>query len=224
MTKPASDELGPSESKPGPQPSTKPGYVRRLYNWVLHWADTPYGVPALAVLCVVESSVFPLPPDPFLIALCLGASRRALRFAAIATVTSVLGGILGYGLGAVVWDSVSEFFFSGFVPGVTPESFATVQGYYEDWGFWTVFVAGLTPIPYKVFTIASGMAHFDFAAFVVASTVSRGARFFAKSAMFAGNIILGIFLESTTSHGITKPINLLLFCEMHLKYPWKSLC
>ena len=125
MTKPASDELGPSEPKPGPQSPTKLGYVRRLYNWVLHWADTPYGVPALAVLCVVESSVFPLPPDPLLIALCLGASRRALRFAAIATVTSVLGGILGYGLGAVVWDSVSEFFFSGFVPGVTPESFAT---------------------------------------------------------------------------------------------------
>jgi len=178
LTKPASDELGPSEPKPGPQPPTKPGYVRRLYNWVLHWADTPYGVPALAVLCVVESSVFPLPPDPLLIALCLGASRRALRFAAIATVTSVLGGILGYGLGAVVWDSVSEFFFSGFVPGVTPESFATVQGYYEDWGFWTVFVAGLTPIPYKVFTISAGVFRINFPIFVLAGVLSRGLRFF----------------------------------------------
>ncbi len=164
-------------TKSGLVPPTKSGLVRRLYDWVLHWADTPYGLPALGVLALVESSVFPLPPDPLLIALCLGATYRSLRFAAVATVASVLGGILGYGLGAVVWGSVSGFFFD-FVPGVTPEAFAEVQGYYERWDFWAVFVAGLTPIPYKVFTISAGVFAINFPIFVLASVLSRGLRFF----------------------------------------------
>jgi membrane protein YqaA with SNARE-associated domain len=179
LTDPASENLGtPEHPESGLEPPTKSGLVRRLYHWVLHWADTPYGLPALAVLSLVESSVFPLPPDPLLIALCLGATYRSLRFAAVATVASVLGGILGYALGALVWGSVSEFFFSGYIPGVTPESFATVQGYYEEWGFWTVFVAGLTPIPYKVFTISAGVFAINFPVFVLASVLSRGLRFF----------------------------------------------
>ena len=185
MTHADSENLGapepPSGLKPatksGLRPPTKSGYVRRLYDWMLHWADTPYGLPALAVLALVESSVFPLPPDPLLIALCLGATYRSLRFAAVATVASVLGGILGYGLGAVVWGSISGFFFD-FVPGVTPEAFAEVQGYYERWDFWAVFVAGLTPIPYKVFTISAGVFAINFPVFVLASVLSRGLRFF----------------------------------------------
>jgi len=172
-----SENLGAPEPPSGLKPATKSGYVRRLYDWMLHWADTPYGLPALAVLALVESSVFPLPPDPLLIALCLGATYRSLRFAAVATVASVLGGILGYGLGAVVWGSISGFFFD-FVPGVTPEAFAEVQGYYERWDFWAVFVAGLTPIPYKVFTISAGVFAINFPVFVLASVLSRGLRFF----------------------------------------------
>ena len=132
LSDPATEGLGP----PGhPGPSGRPsGLVRRLYDWVLHWADTPYGIQALAVLALVESSVFPIPPDPLLIALCLGATGRALRFAVVATGASVLGGILGYGIGAVVWVSVSGFFFE-YVPGVSPESFARVQGLYDRWDF-----------------------------------------------------------------------------------------
>ena len=155
----------------------RPGWVRRLYEWVLHWADTPYGLQALAVLAVVESSVFPIPPDPLLVALCLGAAGRALRFAAVATAASVLGGMLGYGIGSVVWGSVSGFFFE-YIPGVTPEAFATVQDLYGRWDFWAVFVAGLTPIPYKVFTISAGVFAINFPVFVFASTLSRGLRFF----------------------------------------------
>jgi membrane protein YqaA with SNARE-associated domain len=151
--------------------------VRRLYEWVLHWADTPYGLQALAILALVESSVFPIPPDPLLIALCLGASGRALRFAGVATVASVLGGILGYAIGAVVWVSAADFFFQ-YVPGMTPEGFAAVQGLYERWDFWAVFVAGLTPIPYKVFTITAGVFAINFPVFVFASALSRGLRFF----------------------------------------------
>ena len=177
MTHADSENLGAPEPPSGLRPPTKSGYVRRLYDWMLHWADTPYGLPALAVLALVESSVFPLPPDPLLIALCLGATYRSLRFAAVATVASVLGGILGYGLGAVVWGSISGFFFD-FVPGVTPEAFAEVQGYYERWDFWAVFVAGLTPIPYKVFTISAGVFAINFPVFILASVLSRGLRFF----------------------------------------------
>jgi membrane protein YqaA with SNARE-associated domain len=155
----------------------RPGWVRRMYDWVLHWADTPYGLHALAILAFVESSFFPIPPDPLLIALCLGATGRALRFAAVATGASVLGGILGYGIGALFWLSLSGFFFDN-VPGVTPEAFATVQGLYDQWGFWAVFLAGLTPIPYKVFTISAGVFAINFPIFVLASVLSRGLRFF----------------------------------------------
>jgi membrane protein YqaA with SNARE-associated domain len=171
VTDPASEGLAT------PGHSRAPGWVRRLYEWVLHWADTPYGVQALAVLALVESSVFPIPPDPLLIALCLGAAGRALRFAAVATAASVLGGMLGYGIGALAWSSVSGFFFE-FVPGVTPEAFATVQDLYDRWDFWAVFVAGLSPIPYKVFTISAGVFAINFPVLVLASTLSRGLRFF----------------------------------------------
>lgn len=176
MTDPTSERLATAAHP------RAPGWVHRLYDWVLHWADTPYGLQALAVLALVESSVFPIPPDPLLIALCLGAAARALRFAAVATVASVLGGVLGYGIGALVWSSASGFFFE-YVPGVTPEAFATVQGLYDRWNFWAVFVAGLTPIPYKVFTTSAGVFAINFPVFVLASTLSRGLRFFLMAGL-----------------------------------------
>jgi len=176
MTEHASEDLAAA------RPIRGPGWVRRLYDWVLHWADTPYGLQALALLAFVESSVFPIPPDPLLIALCLGAGGRALRFATVATAGSVLGGMLGYGIGAVVWGSASGFFFE-YVPGVTPEAFATVQGLYDRWDFWAIFLAGLTPIPYKVFTISAGVFSINFPVFVLASTLSRGLRFFVMAGL-----------------------------------------
>ena len=176
MTDPASEGLAAA------RPVKGPGWVRRLYDWVLHWADTPYGLQALALLALVESSVFPIPPDPLLIALCLGAAVRALSFATVATAASVLGGVLGYGIGAVAWSSASGFFFE-YVPGVTPEAFATVQELYNRWDFWAVFLAGLTPIPYKVFTISAGVFAINFPIFVLASTLSRGLRFFVMAGL-----------------------------------------
>jgi len=155
----------------------KKGWVRRLYDWVLHWAETPYGPWALAILAFAEASFFPIPPDPLLMALCLGASRKSLRFAAIATVASVLGGVLGYILGAGAWQLLGDFFFS-YVPGVTPEAFEGVQGFYSRYDFWAVFLAGLTPIPYKVFTLSAGVFSINFPVFLVASVISRGLRFF----------------------------------------------
>lgn len=153
------------------------GWVRTLYDWVLHWADTPSGPWALAVLSFAEASFFPVPPDPLLMALCLGASRKSFRFAAITTGASVAGGILGYLLGAGAWHLLEGFFFT-YVPGVSPEAFAGIQVYYMRYDFWAVFLAGLTPIPYKVFTLSAGVFSINFPVFVLASMVSRGLRFF----------------------------------------------
>ncbi len=158
------------------------GPIRRLYDWVLHWAETPYGMPALGLLAFAESSVFPIPPDPLLMALCLGKASRSLTFAAVATGASVVGGVIGYGIGALAWLGVSDFFFT-YVPGVTPEAFASVQHLYDRWDFWAVFVAGLTPIPYKVFTISAGVFAINFPIFLLASVLSRGLRFFVVAGL-----------------------------------------
>ena len=160
----------------------KRGWVRRLYDWVLHWADTPYGPWALAILAFAESSFFPIPPDPLLMALCLGAIGRSFRFAAITLVGSVLGGILGYFLGAGAWHILGDFFFA-YVPGVTPEAFDGVQDLYIRYDFWAVFLAGLTPIPYKVFTLSAGVFAINFPVFVLASVLSRGLRFFVVAGL-----------------------------------------
>ncbi len=156
---------------------TKKGWIRRFYDWVLHWAETPYGLWALAILAFAEASFFPIPPDPLLMALCLGASRKSLRFAAVTTVASVLGGVLGYFLGAGAWSLLGDFFFT-YVPGVTPEAFDGIQDFYVRYDFWAIFLAGLTPIPYKVFTLSAGVFSINFPIFLVASVISRGLRFF----------------------------------------------
>jgi membrane protein YqaA with SNARE-associated domain len=137
---------------------------------------------ALAVLAAAEASFFPVPPDPLLMALCLGAAGKSLRFAAIATAASVAGGIVGYGIGAGAWEILDEFFFT-YVPGVTPEAFGNVQDLYDRYDFWAVFIAGLTPIPYKVFTLSSGVFSINFGVFVLASVLSRGLRFFVVAAL-----------------------------------------
>ncbi|MDT8368359.1 MAG: YqaA family protein [Longimicrobiales bacterium] len=160
----------------------RPGPVRRLYDWMLGWADTPHGPRALAGLAFAESSIFPIPPDPLLIALALGAPRRALRFAAICTIASVVGGVVGYFLGMAAWGVVGDFFLAH-VPGVDAAGFEAVRALYERWGFWAVFVAGLTPIPYKVFTLASGVFAISFPIFLGASAVSRGLRFFVVAGL-----------------------------------------
>lgn len=160
----------------------KAGWVRRLYDWVLHWAETPYGAWALAILAFAEASFFPIPPDPLLMALCLGAASRSLRFATITTGASVLGGIVGYLIGSLAWQAMGGFFFA-YVPGVTEEAFNSVQELYNRYDFWAVFLAGLTPIPYKVFTLSSGIFGINFPVFLLASILSRGLRFFVVAGL-----------------------------------------
>lgn len=152
-------------------------WLRSLYDWVLHWAETPYAVPALFLLALVESSIFPIPPDILLMAMALSVSKRALYFALICSVGSVIGGAIGYGIGWGLWAELSDFFFA-YIPGFTQDKFTHVQGWYEQYNFWIVFAAGFTPIPYKVITITAGVFNINFPIFILASVISRSARFF----------------------------------------------
>ncbi len=150
--------------------------LRRLYDWVLHWAETPYGVPALFLLAFAESSFFPVPPDVLLIALAVSLPARSLWFALVCLAGSVTGAYLGYALGYFGWETVGRplvDFYHG------QETMEWIRLQYETYGFWGVLVAALTPIPYKVFTIASGVFHFDLGTFTTASILGRGLRFFA---------------------------------------------
>lgn len=159
-------------------------YIRQLYDWMLHWADSPYGPIALFLLAFAESSFFPIPPDALLIALVLGSRKKAFSFALNSTVGSVLGALLGYSIGHFVWwNGSSEFsnfalFFFHNIPGFTEDIFFKVKGLYEEWNFWIVFTAGFTPIPYKVFTISAGAFEINIFLFIIASIVSRAGRFF----------------------------------------------
>ena len=160
----------------------RPGPIRRLYDWTLHWAETPHGLRALALFAFAEAFFFPIPPDPLLVALCLARPGRAFHFAAVATVASLLGGVVGYGIGAGAWHLMEGIFFT-YVPGVTPEAFASVDELYTQYGFRAIFVAGLTPIPYKVFTLSSGVFGIALPVFLGASVLSRGLRFFVVGAL-----------------------------------------
>jgi len=158
-------------------------FFRKLYDWVLHWAETPYGPLALFFLALAESSIFPLPPDPLLIALCLGAIKKSWHLAFYTSLASIMGGMIGYFIGYSFWGLVDSFFFN-YVPGFTESLFNRVMSNYHEYGFWYVFAAGFTPIPYKVFTIASGVFKLNFFLFFLASTISRSLRFFAVAALF----------------------------------------
>ena len=157
----------------------KAGPVRRLYNWMLSWADTPYGTPALFLISFAESSFFPLPPDLLQIALSVSKPRRSFFYAAVSAVGSVLGGIVGWLIGYAAWAALSGFFYD-FVPGVTPERIDYVGKLYEANAFWSILAAAFTPIPYKVFTISAGVFHeyVSLETLIIASAIGRSARFF----------------------------------------------
>ena len=158
--------------------------LEKLYKWLLHWAETPYGLIVLFFWALAESSFFPIPPDAFLIAMVLGARTKAFKFALYASIASVIGGILGYGIGHWLWwqepgvySSAAQFFFEK-IPGFSTQQFVNIQHLYDKWNFWVVFTAGFTPIPYKVITISAGAFNINFPVFVVASAISRAARFY----------------------------------------------
>lgn len=167
---------------------------RRLYDWVVAWAERPAGPAALFVLALAESSFFPVPPDVLLVPLVLGSPRRWVRFALSCSVASVLGGVIGFLIGLTVWSAIAPTVFALHIPGLTPENFERVATLYDEYNFWIVFTAGFTPLPYKVITISAGVFALSesvaspwgfFGVFLVASAVSRSARFFLVAGLFA---------------------------------------
>ena len=134
-------------------------------------------MPALFVIAFAEASFFPIPPDVLLIAMCLGTADRSWFYASACTVASVLGGLAGYAIGAFAWSALADTFYQ-WIPGFTPAAFANIQDLYLEWGVLCVFAAGFSPIPFKLFTVASGVVGLPLLPFLGAAAVSRGLRFF----------------------------------------------
>ena len=154
--------------------------LRRLYDWVIAFAHRPNARRALFVVAFLESSVFPIPPDALLIPMCLGHRARCFAFAMTCTIASVLGGLLGYAIGFYLMETVGMWIVNAY--GLAKQA-AAYQEAYREWGLWIILVKGLTPIPYKLVTIASGAAHFNLLVFTVASIATRGLRFFLIAAL-----------------------------------------
>ena len=173
---------------------------RRLYDWVLQWAYTPYALLALVLISFAESSFFPIPPDVLLIALVAGATHKWWRFATWCTAASVLGGIFGYLIGMYFWEGMGQWIMENIIhtelvavdgrldinlPSYLIDAMGSSLGgsylfqVYDVWNAWIVLVFGLTPLPYKLVTISAGVAQINFPIFVLASVVSRALRFFA---------------------------------------------
>ena len=160
-------------------------FLKYIYNWVLRLADKPNGNISLSILSFSEASFFPIPPDVLLIPLCIGNRSKALSFALLCRISSIFGAIIGYYIGKLLWWDVPGIEYSyianifiNHVPGVTTEGLTRIQTLYEQWNFWIVFTAGFTPIPFKLITLSAGTFNIDFFMFVIASMISRSARFF----------------------------------------------
>lgn len=157
--------------------SSRPNILRRLYAWTLSWAESPFGTYALFLIAFVESSFFPIPPDVLLLALTFAKPAQWWLYGLICTAGSVAGGVLGWVIGLFAWQALAPFFFQ-FVPGFKQELFDLVQLKYQENAFAAILMAAFTPIPYKVFTIASGVFSVDLWTLIVASILGRGGRFF----------------------------------------------
>jgi membrane protein YqaA with SNARE-associated domain len=196
----ASHDVSAPVAAEAAQPVSKWALHRRLYNWVLSWAETRYGLPVLMAISFIESSVFPIPPDVLLIPLVLAATTRWMRLAFWCTVASVLGGMFGYAIGYAAWETVGIWI----VQNLAHVDVVTVDGrddvampsylltsigaerlggeylfqVYDHWNAWIVFIFGLTPLPYKLVTVTAGVAQVNLIVFTLASIASRGLRFF----------------------------------------------
>ena len=154
--------------------------IRSLYDWTISMADHPRALWVLALVAFVESSVFPIPPDVLMIPMILAAPHRAWLIAGVALVSSVLGGMLGYAIGAFAYEGVGRPILEALGKETAMEAFNTR---FNDFGFWAVLTAGITPFPYKVITIMSGWTGIPLATFVATSILARGVRFFVVAAL-----------------------------------------
>jgi membrane protein YqaA with SNARE-associated domain len=150
--------------------------LRRLYDRIIALSAHPRALVWLAAVSFVESSFFPVPPDALLVPMVLARPERAWRIAFVCTVASVAGGLLGYAIGYYAYETFGRLI-------VSARDYDWYRAQYAEYGLWVILIKGLTPIPYKLVTIASGLAKFDLAAFVAASIVTRGARFYIEAAL-----------------------------------------
>ena len=154
--------------------------LKRVYDWCIDAAHKPYALWILAVVSFAESSFFPVPPDVMLIPMSLAKPQRAWLFAAVCTAASVAGGLLGYAIGALLYDSIGQWLIQLYGLGGKVEAF---RASYAEWGAVIILLKGLTPIPYKLVTITSGFAGYNLLLFVLCSIVARGIRFFAAAVL-----------------------------------------
>lgn len=154
--------------------------LRWLYDWVLSWAHSKFGTVALAAVSFTESSFFPIPPDILQIALSMERPKRSFYYAAVSAVFSVLGAILGWYIGHALWDVLGPYF----VPNIiSAENMEKVRKFFDEYGFLALFTAAFTPIPFKAFTITSGIAAMSLPGVIFASLVGRSLRFFIVAAL-----------------------------------------
>ena len=154
--------------------------LRRLYDWTLGLAGHRHAMVALGTVSFLESSIFPIPPDALLVPMVLARPERAWRIALVCTIASVLGGFAGYALGYFLYETVGRWIVETYGYQAAMLRF---QQEFDQWGTWVILVKGLTPIPYKLVTIAAGVAKFDLLAFALASVATRGGRFFLVAAL-----------------------------------------
>jgi membrane protein YqaA with SNARE-associated domain len=169
MTKPANEK-----------DANKVGWIRQIYDRSLLWVQSPSGVWALFFIALAESSFFPIPPDIFLIILCIAIPNKSFRYAAICTVGSVVGGVIGYGLGLGFMDTIGVKILDWY--GLQ-DKYEVVQNLYRQYDALALGAAGFTPLPYKLFTITAGAFKINFVTFILVSLLSRAARFFLVAAV-----------------------------------------
>ena len=174
------DRAGDAKGWPVEPVAARIPWLHGIYAWTMAQAAAPYALWMLALIAFAESSVFPIPPDVLLIPMVLAMRDRAWLIAGVCTIASVAGGFLGYAIGALLFEALGQpiLAFYGYL-----DRFAAFQMRYNAWGAWIVFFAGLTPFPYKVITIASGVTGLDLATFGIASVLARGLRFFMVAAL-----------------------------------------
>jgi membrane protein YqaA with SNARE-associated domain len=154
--------------------------LRRLYDRIMQLAEGPEAMKWLALVSFAESSFFPVPPDAMIVPMVLARPERAWRIAAVCTLASVVGGFFGYAIGYFLFETIGQRIVDFY--GLQ-SAFLKFDQEFQQWGLWIILIKGLTPIPYKIVTIASGVAHFDLLVFALASLATRGARFFLVAAL-----------------------------------------
>ena len=152
--------------------------LRKLYDKVIALSESRHALPTLAAVSFAESSFFPIPPDVIFVPMALAQPHKARLYALVCTIASVLGGLVGYAIGALLFDTVGKWLISAYGYGDGIEAFRAA---YAKWGAWIILIKGMTPIPFKIVTIASGFAGYNLLAFFVLSIITRGARFFLEA-------------------------------------------